>query len=1012
MDKKNHKHISVDPQKLADLWKMGLGPDDVISQIGHYKLIKTLGEGGFGYVYLAEQQEPIKRQVALKIIKPGMDSKQVIARFEAERQALALLNHPNIAKVFDAGSTDEGRPYFVMEYVEGIPITDYCDKHRLSIKERLELFIKVCEALHHAHQKGIIHRDIKPSNVMVSEEDGHAVPKVIDFGVAKAISQNLTEETIFTEQGQLVGTPEYMSPEQADLNNQDIDTRTDIYSLGVLLYELLTGTLPFDPQTLRKAAFREIQQIIREQEPPQPSSRLSIDSEQAKTIAENRKTAIKTLQKQLHNELEWIPLKAMRKESDHRYQSASEFAEDIQNYLSGSPLIAGPESKVYRIKKYVRRNRVFVTSVTLIIAVLIIGIIVSIFFAVRAEKAKEEETKQRQVAEEEKQNALKAEQEIKKQAEIAGIEKAKAEEQLYANQISAAQKAFEAGAPDNAIQILLSCSEELRHWEWYYLWKLVTTINNTNLISQRAKTSPTEYMYQSVLLGIYEDPVFLGGALKKLEGHKLPAETVEFSTDSKYLFSMNSQGVNSLFGNVDKVLKIWDIATGKEIREINIPESKMYNFCIDPTSNRIAIATNKEIVITDFSGKVLIRQKAHGDNVYFENVGIAWSPDGKYIAFESRSNHERTDDIKIWNLENNRIIHTLTSLKQPEKASHTSQYDIILLFSPDSKTLITVVDFKWSQKLIKLWGIEKGIELGRFECPASDKMALSISPDGKYLAFGQQIWDLNNREIGRALEGHSGPVIGISYSSDGKRIFSISNDATLRTWNPNTATELFQIGTLKSMLVSNCGVKISPDSKNLAVWGHWGYKMDTAIIILSASSEEDLQNWKKEQEEKKVAFIAESQIIPNAIKSGNKAIVRDFWDTQKKGGYTTKYDSHPLYELIREGAHVNIVEMFIEQGADVNDPPFYPLHQAVERNSLDIVKILVENGADLEVGNHNNYTPLHVAAQAKNIEIVKYLIEKGADLNAKNNENKTPLDLAKEQGHKEIVELLSKNIKQ
>ena len=250
----------------------GLGHPE---RIGRYRILETLGVGGFGVVYHAEQTQPVKRRVALKVIKPGMDSRAVIARFEAERQALAMMDHPHVARVFDAGTTDEGRPFFVMEHVHGVPITEHCDVHRLDLKKRLELFILVCEAIQHAHQKGLIHRDIKPSNVLIEFQDGHAIPKVIDFGVAKAISQPLTEKTLFTEQGQLIGTPEYMSPEQAAMTAQDIDTRSDIYSLGILLYELLTGTVPFDRKTLRSAGFSEIQRIIRDVEPPRPSTRLS-----------------------------------------------------------------------------------------------------------------------------------------------------------------------------------------------------------------------------------------------------------------------------------------------------------------------------------------------------------------------------------------------------------------------------------------------------------------------------------------------------------------------------------------------------------------------------------------------------------------------------------------------------------------------------------------------------------------------------------------------------------------
>jgi len=355
--------------------------------IGPYKLIRVLGEGGMGNVYLAEQKKPIRRQVALKVIKPGMDSKRIIARFEAERQALALLDHPNIAHVHDAGTTEAGRPYFVMEYVKGLSIIEHCDRHKLTINDRLRLFQQVCLAIHHAHQKGIIHRDIKPSNILVSTEDDNATPKIIDFGVAKAIAQPLTERTLATEDSQLLGTPEYMSPEQTDMASEDIDTRSDIYSLGVLLYALLTGALPFDSDTLRTGGIERIRQMIRETDPKTPSTRLTKLGEDAKVIAQNRCTDIQSLAKHLRKELEWIPLKAMRKERSQRYRSASEFADDVANYLNGVALIAGPLSTVYRLKKFVRRNRVLVTGIVTVLIVLIAGVVVSTFFAIRAERA-------------------------------------------------------------------------------------------------------------------------------------------------------------------------------------------------------------------------------------------------------------------------------------------------------------------------------------------------------------------------------------------------------------------------------------------------------------------------------------------------------------------------------------------------------------------------------------------------------------------------------------------------
>src|ERR1041385_5965499 len=361
------KGTATFPQQIVE------GPS---SLIGRYKLLQKIGEGGCGVVYMAEQAEPVRRRVALKVIKLGMDTKSVIARFEAERQALALMDHPNIAKVLDAGATETGRPYFVMELVRGVKITDYCDEAKLSTTERLGFFIQVCHAIQHAHQKGIIHRDLKPSNILVTINDGVPVPKVIDFGIAKATTgQQLTDKTLFTAYEQFIGTPAYMSPEQAVMTSLDIDTRTDIYSLGVLLYELLTGKTPFDSKELLAIGLDEMRRAIREKEPARPSTRVStLPGEELSTTAQHRGLDAPKLVSQLRGDLDWIVMKALEKDRGRRYETANGFARDIERYLNNEPVIARPPSRIYKFQKMVRRNRFLVAACSAVLVSLVLGL--------------------------------------------------------------------------------------------------------------------------------------------------------------------------------------------------------------------------------------------------------------------------------------------------------------------------------------------------------------------------------------------------------------------------------------------------------------------------------------------------------------------------------------------------------------------------------------------------------------------------------------------------------------
>ena len=438
--------------------------------IGPYKLLQQIGEGGMGVVYMAEQQEPVRRKVALKIIKPGMDSHQVIARFEAERQALAMMDHQNIARVLDAGTTESGRPYFVMELVHGVPITQFCDDNKLTPRERLALFVPVCQAIQHAHQKGIIHRDVKPSNVLVTMYDDKPVPKVIDFGVAKAIEQRLTEKTLFTQFGALVGTFEYMSPEQAEMNAFGVDTRSDIYSLGVLLYELLTGTTPLERTRLREAALDEMVRLIREEEAPRPSVRLSSSNDLPK-IAAARKTEPARLSKLVRGEIDWIVMKCLEKDRSRRYETASGLARDVERYLADEPVEACPPSSRYRLSKFARKYKKALATAAAFVVLLVAGVVMSTLLAVWATSAERREANRQRIASDEaKQEAWEAKVEADKQRDEARLT-------AYASGMGLAQRAWEENNVVRARELLEEVPKEaagrnLRGFEWFYLSRL------------------------------------------------------------------------------------------------------------------------------------------------------------------------------------------------------------------------------------------------------------------------------------------------------------------------------------------------------------------------------------------------------------------------------------------------------------------------------------------------------------------------------------------------------------
>ena len=731
------------------------------TKIGNYDLLEQIGEGGMGLVYLAEQKDP-KRKVALKIVKLGMDTKQVVARFEAERQTLALLAHPNIAHVFDAGTTDTGRPYFVMEYVQGKSITKYCDEYQLSVEQRLELFQQVCEGVHHAHQKGIIHRDLKPSNILVSVHGDRAVPKIIDFGIAKAITQPLTEKTSYTEHGQLLGTPEYMSPEQAEMAYQEVDTRSDIYSLGVLLYELLTGATPFDAKGLRKGGIDYIQQVICSEEPRTPSARLTSLGDRAKAVADSRRTQIITLTRRLHRELEWIPMKAMRKERARRYRSASELSDDIQNYLTGVPLIAGPESNVYRARKFVRKHAGSVTSAALVAVVIILGLVASIVMGCRAEQAREKAVDAQEKIEQALARAVQAEKRADEHSEDYRRE-------LYFKRIALAHMAYRNGNLSRIHALLEECPEDLRAWEWYRLKHISSnqphkTLNGHNgafglAVSPDGKRIASNG--DNMTIKVWDART--GEVLITLPGHDDVFNPVSFSPDGRKIASSSK----------DKTIKIWDAESGAELITLQGHSDIIRALAFSPDGKHIASAGHDKIVkiwnVETAAELMVLRGHTH------RITDAVFSPDSTRVV-SSDAGAEGT--VKVWEVSTGTELMTL-------RGHGNGVY--CLAFSPDNKKIASGSQ----DETVKIWDAESGVELMTFS-DAGFAFAVSFSPDSRHIVSGGglsgfrgaiKIWNTQRPNEVRVLPGHEGGVRAAVFSPDGNAIISSGRDKTIKIWD-------------------------------------------------------------------------------------------------------------------------------------------------------------------------------------------------------------------------------------
>jgi eukaryotic-like serine/threonine-protein kinase len=733
------------------------------TRVGPYRLMEQIGEGGFGLVFVAEQQEPVRRKVALKVIKPGMDTREVMARFSAERQALALMDHPNIARVFDAGATESGRPYFVMELVRGIPITEYCDQHQLAPRDRLDLFITVCQAVQHAHQKGIIHRDIKPSNILVTSHDGKPVAKVIDFGVAKAINQQLSERTVYTQFAQMIGTPLYMSPEQAEMSGLDIDTRSDIYSLGVLLYELLTGSTPFDKQRFAKAAYDEIRRVIREEEPQKPSTRLST-SQAVASISAQRHMEPAKLTRLIRGELDWITMKALEKDRTRRYETANGLARDVQRYLADEPVEAGPPSMGYRARKFIRRHKGRVIAVGLLLATLLAGITAStIGFANASRNARIAAT----ATEKANDDAARATAE----AQNARAAQDQAEYEAHVANLVAADASLLAHEPLRLRTRLDACPERLRNWEWRYLNAradqslVVLRGHEAKVVTAAFSPSGERIVTTSDDKSARVWDIRSGQELAVLRGHG----------DAVVWARFNPSGDRIVTASLDKTARLWDAATGKELAVLNGHEGKLRFAAFSPSGQHIVTASDDKTarLWETATGKALVILRGHEHFV----VSAAFSPSGDRVVTAS---FDKT--ARMWEAVTGKEV---ADLRGHEQFVGTATFDSA------GKRVATTSD----DKTARLWNAATGQELAVLRGHDDRIWSAAFSPLGDKLVTASpdktaRLWDAATGQELAVLRGHDAMLNTASFSPSGDRVVTASFDKTARLWDAVTGKEL------------------------------------------------------------------------------------------------------------------------------------------------------------------------------------------------------------------------------
>lgn len=729
--------------------------EEIGSVIGRYRLVDKIGEGGFGVVYMAEQVEPVRRRVALKIIKLGMDTREVIARFDAERQALALMDHANVARVLDAGTTASGRPFFVMELVAGLPITDFCDQNCLTAEERLGLLARVCHAVQHAHSKGVIHRDLKPSNILVAEVDGRPEPKIIDFGIAKAIQQPLTEHALLTRFGQMIGTPVYMSPEH--VAGTDVDTRSDVYSLGVILYELLTGKPPFDAERLRGAGYVGMVRIIQDDEPPPPSTRLVQMGTSLPAVAEKRSATPRRLGEIVRGDLDWITMKALHKDRARRYETPLALAEDLGRYLRRMPVTAGPASATYRVLKFVQRHRYTVAATAGVTVSLFVGLILATAGFLQARREEQRARVAESVAESQRRIAV-------SEAERALQSEAHAQQVSYASDMALASHSLAASNPGRVLALLrrhsVGATRNLRGWEWRYLWSQCQSVE----LFQLAQLS------NSVLSGdISRDGTLALGA--DLDG---TLGVWDIPSRKPLLMLTNMQSSAAFTPSGDSVVlgdgSIVEIQTGRVMGRLpGTTICKKLTFSAD--GRYLAALNGSEVLVWHFPSMNLLGCYEGFACPSMHVGGLAWAPDSSWLAV---------------GLENGqiRVLDPRTGAVNRSWQGHEDRITALQV-SKDGKRLVSTAGF--TEHVIRLWEIGTGRLEATLDGHRAWISALSFSPDGSLLASASAdqtvaLWNMSNRQRANVLRGHLHEVWNVAFLPDSKTLLTTGKEGGLKLW--------------------------------------------------------------------------------------------------------------------------------------------------------------------------------------------------------------------------------------